>query len=46
MKVPADCHLMTTAPTLIAPVATHIHRTLFLHSKSGTTESIWPAGLL
>jgi hypothetical protein len=37
---------MTAAPALIAPVATHIQKTMLLFSTSGAAESIWPAGLL
>ena len=37
---------MTATPALIAPVATPIHKTMLLLYTSGTTESIWPTGLL
>ena len=37
---------MTATPALIAPVATLIHKTMLVLSTSGTTESIWPTGLL
>jgi hypothetical protein len=41
----SDCRPLAAAPALIAPVPTHIDKTMRLLSTSGTAESIWPAGL-